>query len=68
MLAGCKGKSAYAPVINSFVEKFVGRAVLLHKGRVVGDVSTLELEEQGRTLMGYIKPSEYSPLPDTGPG
>ncbi len=37
------------------VEKFVGRAVLLHKGRVVGDVSTLELEEQGRTLMGYIK-------------
>ena len=37
------------------VERFVGRAVLLQKGRIIGDVTTLELEEQGRTLMDYIK-------------
>lgn len=37
------------------VEKFVGRAVLLRKGRVIGDVTTLELEEQGRTLTEYVR-------------
>ena len=37
------------------VENFLGRAILLHKGRVVGDITTLELEEQGRTLMDYVK-------------
>ncbi len=37
------------------VERFVGRAVLLRKGRIAGDVSLLELEEQGRTLMDYVK-------------
>lgn len=37
------------------VEKFVGRAVLLRKGRIVGDISTLDLEEQGRTLLAYVK-------------
>lgn len=36
------------------VERFVGRAVLLRKGRIVGDVTTLELEEQGRSLKEYI--------------
>lgn len=37
------------------VENFLGRAILLRKGRIVGDVTTLELEEQGRTLMEYVK-------------
>lgn len=37
------------------VAGFIGRAVLIRKGRIVGDVSTLELEESGRDLMGYIK-------------
>ena len=37
------------------VENFLGRAVLLNKGRIVGDITTLELEEQGRTLMEYVK-------------
>lgn len=37
------------------VERFIGRAVLLHKGRVAGDITTLELEEQDRTLMDYVK-------------
>ena len=37
------------------VSEFIGRAVLIRKGQLVGDVSTLELEEQGLTLMDYIK-------------
>lgn len=45
------------------VENFLGRAILLRKGRVVGDITTLELEEQGRTLMDYIKET-YHYRPD----
>ncbi len=37
------------------VENFVGRALLLRKGKLVGDVNTLALEEQGRTLVEYVK-------------
>lgn len=37
------------------VENFVGRAILLQKGQVTGDITTLELEEQGRTLTDYVK-------------
>lgn len=37
------------------VERFIGRAVLLKKGRIEGEISALELEEQGRTLMEYVK-------------
>ena len=37
------------------VKGFVGRAVLLHRGRIVGDSSTDELEEKGLSLMDYIK-------------
>jgi len=37
------------------VAGFIGRAVLIRKGKIVGDISTLELEESGRDLMGYIK-------------
>lgn len=37
------------------VENFIGRAVLLHNGRIVGDVTTLELEESGRSLMDYVR-------------
>lgn len=39
------------------VEAFVGRALLLRKGEVLADVSTLALEEEGSTLMEYIKSS-----------
>lgn len=45
------------------VENFLGRAILLRKGRVVGDITTLELEEQGRTLMDYVKET-YHYRPD----
>ena len=37
------------------VENFIGRAVLLHNGRIVGDVTTMELEESGRSLMDYVR-------------
>ena len=37
------------------VQHFIGRAVLLHQGKVAGDVTTLELEEQGRSLMDFVK-------------
>ena len=37
------------------VSSFIGRAVLLRGGKIVGDVSMLELEESGKDLMGYVK-------------
>ena len=37
------------------VSDFVGRAILIRHGRVVGDVTTAELEEEGKTLMAYVK-------------
>ena len=37
------------------VSGFIGRAVLLHQGRIKGDVSMSELEEQGVSLMDYVK-------------
>ena len=37
------------------VERFVGRAVLLKDGRVAGDMSVLELEERGSSLLEYVK-------------
>lgn len=37
------------------VEHFIGRAVLLRQGHIVGDVTTGELEDSGRSLMDYVK-------------
>lgn len=37
------------------VSGFISRAVLLRRGRLVGDVSTLDLEEQGKDLMSFVK-------------
>lgn len=37
------------------VSDFIGRAILIRQGKVVGDVNTSELEEDGKTLMSYIK-------------
>ena len=34
---------------------FIGRAVLLHRGEIVGDVDVLELEEKGTSLVDYVK-------------
>lgn len=41
------------------VENFVGRAVVLRNGRVLGDVTTLELAERGSGLVEYIKESYH---------
>lgn len=45
------------------VERFVGRAVLLRRGRIVGDVTAMELEDQGRSLTDYMKEA-YGYRPD----
>lgn len=37
------------------VSDFIGRAVLIRHGRIVGDITTEQLEEEGKTLMSYIK-------------
>ena len=37
------------------VSDFIGRAILIRKGEIVGDVSMLDLEESGEDLMGHIK-------------
>ena len=37
------------------VADFIGRAVLIRHGEIVGDVSIEELEETGQDLMSYIK-------------
>ena len=34
---------------------FIGRAVLIHKGRICGDVSMAELDERGESLVDYVK-------------
>ena len=37
------------------VEQFISRAVLLQKGKIAGDVTMDELDEQGKDLMSYVK-------------
>ena len=39
------------------VEGFIGRALLIHRGRLVGDVSMSELEETGESLIDFVKRS-----------
>ena len=37
------------------VTGFIGRAVLIRQGKIIGNVSMMELEESGRNLMSFIK-------------
>lgn len=37
------------------VSGFIGRAILIRQGEIVGDITMDELEEQGKSLMTYIK-------------
>ena len=37
------------------VAEFIGRAVMLHKGEIIGDLSLDEIEESGRSLIEIIK-------------
>ena len=34
---------------------FISRAVLLKEGKILGDVSTLELDEKGMNITDYVK-------------
>ena len=45
------------------VSDFISRAVLIRHGKIVGDITAEELEEQGTTLMDYIKKT-YHYRPD----
>ena len=45
------------------VERFIGRAVLLRQGKIVGDASMSDLEESGKDLMTYVKET-YHYRPD----
>lgn len=37
------------------VSEFVGRAVLIHKGKIIGDKTVIEIEEEGSSLVDFIK-------------
>ncbi len=37
------------------VSDFIGRAILIHKGQIIGDKTTLEIEEEGSNLISFIK-------------
>lgn len=37
------------------VEHFISRALLLRRGQIAADISMLELEEEGKTLLGFVK-------------
>jgi ABC-2 type transport system ATP-binding protein len=39
------------------VEPIISRAVLMHKGQIIGDTTMEELEEKGQSLMQYVKQS-----------
>ncbi len=39
------------------VSDFIGRAVLIRSGKIIGDVTTLELMEKGDNLVSYVKRS-----------
>ena len=44
------------------VSGFISRAVLLREGKVVGDVSALDLDKQGITVLDYVKKTyRYQP-------
>ncbi len=39
------------------VSSFIGRALLLHKGELIGDTSVTDLDDQGIDLVSYVKTS-----------
>jgi ABC-2 type transport system ATP-binding protein len=45
------------------VENFIGRAVLLRQGKIVGDISALALQESGKSLLAFVKET-YHYRPD----
>ena len=45
------------------VADFIGRVILIRRGKLVGDADVLDLEEQGMSLMDYIRKT-YHYRPD----
>ena len=45
------------------VSDFIGRAILIREGEIIGDKKADELENEGKTLMSYIKET-YHYRPD----
>ncbi len=44
------------------VSDFIGRAILIKKGRIIADISTEQIEESGKTLIEFVKESySYKP-------
>lgn len=44
------------------VSGFIGRAILIHEGKIVGDVDVCDLEEEGKSLVDYVKETyHYQP-------
>lgn len=37
------------------VENFISRALLIRQGNIVGDISMLELDESGKSLLDFVK-------------
>ncbi len=37
------------------IEDFIGRAILLRKGKITGDIETMTLMEEGKSLVSYVK-------------
>ena len=46
-----------SPHLLEEVEPFISRAVLMHKGQLIGAVTVDELDQQGQSLMQYVKQS-----------
>lgn len=45
------------------VSSFIGRAIMIRQGKIVGDVSMLDLEDTGKTLVEHVKET-YHYRPD----
>ena len=58
VLLGILGEQETVLLSTHLIEEvsgFIGRAVLIRNGRIVGDITADELDEQGLDLMQYIK-------------
>ncbi|MBQ7294771.1 MAG: ABC transporter ATP-binding protein [Clostridia bacterium] len=58
VLLGILGENETVILSTHLIEEvsdFIGRAVLIRSGEIIGDVSTLELMEKGDNLVSYVK-------------
>ena len=58
VLLGILGEEETVLLSTHLIEEvsgFIGRAVLIHQGRITGDVSMSELDERGESLVDYVK-------------